>query len=88
MGQGELDMRKMILTAGAAMALAIGACSSQMHEVQKNNKETSCESGCIAGRDQCVSECQSRAATGDNPDNASCQLACDHARKECNDKCE
>lgn len=80
-------MKSMFLAAAAALTLGVVACSSSMQEVQQNNKETSCQSGCIQGRDRCVSECQSRAATGDNPDNASCQLACDDARKECNDKC-
>ncbi len=81
-------MKGMILAALAAMTMGAAACSSTMHEVQENNRETACEAGCISGHDRCVNECQTRAATGQNPDNASCQLACGDARKECHDECD
>lgn len=63
------------------------ACGNQAAEVRKNNSTSSCESSCMEGRDQCACQCGDRAASGQNPDNANCSLACDDAKKSCMDKC-
>ena len=75
------------LVSAIALVGAVVACGNNAAEVRKNNAKSSCEQSCLGGREQCVSECGSRAESGQNPDNASCSLACDDAKKTCMNHC-
>jgi hypothetical protein len=81
-------LKSFMSAAAVAVVSCMVGCSNQAAEVRKNNSKSSCDESCMQGRDQCVSECASRAENGQNPDNASCSLACDDAKKTCMNHCK